>query len=113
MDDGDDVLRGSPPPLRPPLANTSKPRDSEPDGTEVEKLRKWQEERISEDFAANMCLKYATSPKWYIFNFMGQLMCEGTDEILCRLTATWTPQCEFLLLESRAQTKRVRRFFVG
>ena len=34
------------PPLRPPLANTSVPRDHEPDAAEIEKLRKWQEERI-------------------------------------------------------------------
>jgi hypothetical protein len=33
------------PPLRPPLANTSLPSDKEPDG--LEKIRKWQEERIA------------------------------------------------------------------
>jgi outer membrane protein insertion porin family len=33
--------------LRPPLANTSAPRDGEPDPGDVEKLRKWQEDRIA------------------------------------------------------------------
>jgi outer membrane protein insertion porin family len=33
------------PPLRPPLANTSSPSDKEPDD-DLEKIRKWQEERI-------------------------------------------------------------------
>ena len=33
------------PPLRPPLANTSSPSDKEPD--DLEKIRKWQEERIA------------------------------------------------------------------
>ncbi|KAI0726576.1 surface antigen-domain-containing protein [Fomitopsis betulina] len=35
------------PPLRPPLANTSAPRDKEPPEADLEKLRKWQEERIA------------------------------------------------------------------
>lgn len=35
------------PPLRPPLANTSAPRDQEPPVADLEKLRKWQEERIA------------------------------------------------------------------
>lgn len=35
------------PPLRPPLANTSAPRDKEPPVADLEKLRKWQEERIA------------------------------------------------------------------
>lgn len=34
------------PPLRPPLVNTSAPRDGEPSAEETEKLRRWQEERI-------------------------------------------------------------------
>lgn len=34
------------PPLRPPLANTSSPSDNEP-GDDLEKIRKWQEERIA------------------------------------------------------------------
>lgn len=34
----------SPPILRPPLHNSSSPRDKEP---EEDKLRKWQEERIA------------------------------------------------------------------
>ena len=33
------------PPLRPPLTNTSSPSDKEPD--DLEKIRKWQEERIA------------------------------------------------------------------
>ena len=33
------------PPLRPPLANTSSPSEKEPD--DLEKIRKWQEERIA------------------------------------------------------------------
>ncbi|KAH9922450.1 surface antigen-domain-containing protein [Amylocystis lapponica] len=35
------------PPLKPPLPNSSAPRDREPDTADVEKLRKWQEERIA------------------------------------------------------------------
>ena len=35
------------PPLTPPLHNTSAPRDGEPQDIGLEKLRKWQEERIS------------------------------------------------------------------
>jgi outer membrane protein insertion porin family len=35
----------SAPPLQPPLQNTSSPRDKEP--PEVEKVLKWQEERIA------------------------------------------------------------------
>ncbi|KZT68930.1 hypothetical protein DAEQUDRAFT_711147 [Daedalea quercina L-15889] len=35
------------PPLKPPLANTSAPRDKEPKEADFEKLRKWQEERIA------------------------------------------------------------------
>ena len=34
------------PPLKPPLHNSAAPRDKEPD-IDLEKLRKWQEERIS------------------------------------------------------------------
>jgi hypothetical protein len=34
------------PPLKPPLANTSSSREKEPDES-LEKIRKWQEERIS------------------------------------------------------------------
>ncbi|KAF9816961.1 hypothetical protein IEO21_03726 [Rhodonia placenta] len=34
------------PPLQPPLLNTSSPRDKEPDALELEKLQKWQEERL-------------------------------------------------------------------
>ena len=34
------------PPLRPPLVNTSSPSDKEPD-EDLEKIRKWQEERIA------------------------------------------------------------------
>ena len=41
-----DDERVEPPPLRPPLANTSSPSDKEPDG-DLEKIRKWQEERIA------------------------------------------------------------------
>ncbi|RDX46703.1 hypothetical protein OH76DRAFT_1406788 [Lentinus brumalis] len=33
------------PPLQPPLHNTSSPRDREPDPTDIEKYRKWWEER--------------------------------------------------------------------
>lgn len=40
--DEDDI---SPPTLRPPFHNSSSPRDKEP--KEIEKLRKWQEERIA------------------------------------------------------------------
>ncbi|KAH9924208.1 surface antigen-domain-containing protein [Fomitopsis serialis] len=35
------------PSLRPPLANTSAPRDREPPHADLDKLRKWQEERIA------------------------------------------------------------------
>ena len=35
-----------PPPLRPPLANTSSPSDKEPND-DLERIRKWQEERIA------------------------------------------------------------------
>ncbi|KAK7683106.1 hypothetical protein QCA50_013779 [Cerrena zonata] len=34
------------PPLKPPLQNTSAPRDYEPDAKELEKLQKWQEQRM-------------------------------------------------------------------
>ena len=34
------------PNLRPPLANTSQPRDNEPPATEADVLRKWQEARM-------------------------------------------------------------------
>lgn len=44
MADLDDERVGAPP-LRPPLANTSSPSDKEPD--DLEKIRKWQEERIA------------------------------------------------------------------
>ena len=33
------------PPLRPPLQNTSSPRDREPDAADLEKYQKWWEER--------------------------------------------------------------------
>lgn len=33
--------------LRPPLQNSSSPRDFEPDARDVEKIRKWQEERMA------------------------------------------------------------------
>lgn len=33
------------PPLKPPLSNTSSPKDNEPD--DLEKIRKWQEDRLS------------------------------------------------------------------
>lgn len=32
--------------LKPPLANTSEPRDLEPDGADLEKLKRWQEQRM-------------------------------------------------------------------
>lgn len=35
------------PPLRPPLQNTSSPRDQEPLADEFEKLRQWQEARLA------------------------------------------------------------------
>lgn len=35
------------PPLKPPLHNTSVPRDKEPDLEDLEKLKKWQEERMT------------------------------------------------------------------
>jgi len=35
------------PPLRPPLVNTSSPSDKEPEPDDLEKIRKWQEERIA------------------------------------------------------------------
>ncbi len=35
------------PPLKPPLHNTSAPRDMEPTDADLEKLRRWQEERIA------------------------------------------------------------------
>lgn len=35
------------PSLKPPLHNSSAPRDNEPKEPDVEKLRKWQEERIA------------------------------------------------------------------
>lgn len=41
----DDDLELHPPPLRPPLHNSSAPRDEEPD-VELEKLKKWQQERM-------------------------------------------------------------------
>ncbi|CCM00441.1 uncharacterized protein FIBRA_02473 [Fibroporia radiculosa] len=37
----------SPPPLNPPLATTSAPRDKEPDIVDTERLRRWQEDRIA------------------------------------------------------------------
>ena len=33
------------PPLRPPLHDTSSPRDREPNATDIEKYKKWWEER--------------------------------------------------------------------
>lgn len=44
---GDEETHLEAPPLRPPLANTSAPRDKEPPEADLEKLRKWQEERIT------------------------------------------------------------------
>lgn len=35
------------PPLRPPLHNTSSPRDEEPLADELEKIRQWQEARAT------------------------------------------------------------------
>ena len=35
------------PSLKPPLHNTSAPRDMEPTDADLDKLRKWQEERIA------------------------------------------------------------------
>ena len=35
------------PPLKPPLQNTSAPRDQEPDAADLEKLKKWHEERMA------------------------------------------------------------------
>ncbi|KAG8896504.1 hypothetical protein FRB99_008858 [Tulasnella sp. 403] len=42
--DEDEPVR--PPPLSPPLHNTSSPRDQEPLDTQLEELRKWQQERL-------------------------------------------------------------------
>ena len=44
MDDEPELIA---PPLRPPLNNSSSPRDLEPSQEEIEKLRKWQEDRIA------------------------------------------------------------------
>ena len=41
----DDEFELSAPPLRPPLQNSSAPRDKEPD--DLQKLIKWQEERLA------------------------------------------------------------------
>lgn len=35
------------PSLKPPLHNSSAPRDREPDPGDLEKIKKWQEERIT------------------------------------------------------------------
>ncbi|KAJ3485635.1 hypothetical protein NLI96_g4835 [Meripilus lineatus] len=35
------------PPLKPPLHNSSRPKDKEPEDSDIEKIRKWQEERIA------------------------------------------------------------------
>ncbi|KDQ60316.1 hypothetical protein JAAARDRAFT_152890 [Jaapia argillacea MUCL 33604] len=43
----DDLDELTSPPLRPPLAQSAAPRDGEPDATDLERLRKWQEERIA------------------------------------------------------------------
>ncbi|KAJ6571994.1 surface antigen-domain-containing protein [Mycena capillaripes] len=40
-------MEEKPPGLRPPLQNSSSPRDFEPDERDIEKIRKWQEERIA------------------------------------------------------------------
>ncbi|KAJ6491389.1 surface antigen-domain-containing protein [Mycena vitilis] len=40
-------MEEKPPGLRPPLQNSSSPRDFEPDERDLEKIRKWQEERRS------------------------------------------------------------------
>ncbi|KZT10437.1 uncharacterized protein LAESUDRAFT_644455 [Laetiporus sulphureus 93-53] len=37
----------TPPPVKPPLSNSSAPRHQEPSPIDLDKLRKWQEERIS------------------------------------------------------------------
>ncbi|KAH8083290.1 surface antigen-domain-containing protein [Cristinia sonorae] len=42
---GDSELRT--PPLKPPLHSTAAPRDQEPDDKDLEKLRKWHEERMA------------------------------------------------------------------
>jgi outer membrane protein insertion porin family len=34
-------------PLKPPLQNSASPRLQEPDDSDLEKLRKWQEERLT------------------------------------------------------------------
>ena len=38
-------LEAQAPPLQPPVHNTASPRDREPDPADIEKYRKWWEER--------------------------------------------------------------------
>jgi hypothetical protein len=39
-------MEEKPPGLRPPLQNSSSPRDFEPDERDIEKIRQWQHQRI-------------------------------------------------------------------
>ncbi|KAJ7033195.1 surface antigen-domain-containing protein [Mycena alexandri] len=39
-------MEGKPPGLRPPLQNSSSPRDFEPDERDIDKIRQWQQERV-------------------------------------------------------------------
>ena len=43
----DTELELTTPPLKPPLQNTSVPRDREPDAADLEKLQKWHNERMA------------------------------------------------------------------
>lgn len=42
-----DDLELTTPPLKPPLHNSSRPSDKEPDDSDLDKIRKWQEDRIA------------------------------------------------------------------
>lgn len=65
MDDSELIA----PELKPPLHNTAAPRDKEPDA-DLEKLRKWQEERLARKLrgeyeSASLRLAEVVSPVIY------------------------------------------------
>jgi outer membrane protein insertion porin family len=63
-------------PLKPPLANTSSPRDREPDFGDVEKLRRWQEERIARKLRGeyeSAVLHLSEVVSWKNYSVMGSI----------------------------------------
>lgn len=75
------------PPLQPPLQNTSSPRDLEPDAADIERYKKWWEERklrklrgqyesafveLSQLVSSSSCLPSRVSLTWPCMRRKGQ-----------------------------------------